>query len=427
MPKFGSRARVISVGGAVLAGLAGIAGVVIFASPAGAWNIAEFTTTSQACESSTGTFSVTYTGKTGNGDDGTLTVTSATPSGTTVTGGSQEVTGGQPFTITQSGIPADATSASVAIRLDWHGDNTPAAANATAELTGPCNKTAIATSPTFNNGTCTNAQPSYMIPDVEGVAYTVNGVVVASGSHPAQPGDSITIEAAAKSGYALTEDASSWQFTFAALPTNCAAAPTDSPPSCTSPNGHYTIPATEGVTYFVNGKQTAAGTYSAKAGSSVKIEAFGSSGQALPGTTSWTFQFPAAPTGCTAHVPTFVDNTCTRQGSYTIPGVTTADYTVNGVAVSAGTHHASAGTTLTIRVSAKPGHTLTGTTSWTHTFADLPQCAPDSPSVNGALPQTGPDVPVGKAGLLAGLLALVGTALLFAGRKPGTPGRHSVR
>jgi hypothetical protein len=209
--------------------------------------------------------------------------------------------------------------------------------------------------------------------------------------------------------------------------TNCAAAPTDTQPSCASPNGHYTIPATEGVTYFVNGKQTAAGTYSAKAGSSVKIEAFGSSGQALPGTTSWTFQFPAAPTGCTAHVTTFVDNTCTRQGSYTIPGVTTADYTANGVAVSAGTHHASAGTTLTIRVSAKPGHTLTGTTSWTHTFADLPQCVPDSPSANGSLPQTGPDVPVGKAGLLAGLLALVGTALLFAGRKPRAPGRHSAR
>jgi hypothetical protein len=27
-------------------------------------------------------------------------------------------------------------------------------------------------------------------------------------------------------------------------------------------NGTYTIPATEGVTYFVNGKQTAPGTYS---------------------------------------------------------------------------------------------------------------------------------------------------------------------
>jgi hypothetical protein len=78
-------------------------------------------------------------------------------------------------------------------------------------------------------------------------------------------------------------------------------------------------------------------------------------------------------------------------------------------------------------VSAKPGHALTRTTSWTHTFADLPQCAPDSPSVNGSLPQTGPDVPVGKASLLAGLLALVGTALLFAGRKPSRPGRHSAR
>ena len=234
-------------------------------------------------------------------------------------------------------------------------------------------------------------------------------------------------EATAKTGYTLSGDTRSWQFTFAALPTHCAAAPTDTPSSCASPNGTYTIPATAGVTYLVNGKQTAPGTYSAKAGSSVKITAFGTNGQALPGASTWTLHFAATQTGCTAHVPTFVDNTCTRHGTYTIPGVTTADYTVNGVAVSAGTHHATAGATLTIRVSAKPGQSLTGTTSWTHTFADLPQCAPDTPSASGSLPQTGPDVPVGKASLLAGLLALVGTALLFAGRKPSRPGRHSAR
>jgi hypothetical protein len=423
MPKFGGRARILSVGAAVLAGLAGIVGVVIFASPAGAWHAT--VQGSAKCDSPTGTWTVTYEGT--STDAGTVTVKSLTPQ-TAYSPTSQHVASNGRFTITQAGIPSTATESSLTVHVAWDEQSTENGdfTSNTVALSGPCAKTTTAAQPTFNNGTCTGPQPSYTIPDVEGVTYKVNGVAVTPGSRAAQPGDSITVEAAAKSGYALSAATSSWQFTFAALPTNCAAAPTDTPASCTSPNGHYTIPTTEGVTYFVNGQQTAAGTYAAKAGSSVKITAFGSNGQALPGASSWTFQFPA-PAGCTAHVPAFVDNTCTRQGSYTIPGVTTADYTVNGVAVSAGTHHASAGATLTVRAIAKSGNTLTGTTAWTHTFADLPQCAPDSPSANGSLPNTGPDVPVGKAGLLAGLLALIGTALLFAGRKPNTPGRHSAR
>jgi len=424
MPKFGSRARVVSLGVAALTGLAGVVGVVIFAGPAGAWHAT--VQGAATCDSSTGTWTVTYEGTSTNA--GTVTVKSLTPE-TAYSPTSQHVAGNGTFTITQTGVPSTATEASITVHVAWDEQSTENGdfASSPVTLTGTCSKLTTATQPTFTNGTCTNAQPSYTIPDVEGVTYQVNGAVVAPGRHPAQPGDSITVEATAKSGYTLSGDTRSWQFTFAALPTHCAAAPTDTPSSCASPNGTYTIPATAGVTYLVNGKQTAPGTYSAKAGSSVKITAFGSNGQPLPGTSTWTLHFAATPTGCTAHVPAFVDNTCTRHGTYTIPGVTTADYTVNGVAVSAGTHHATAGATLTIRVSAKPGQALTGTTSWMHTFADLPQCAPDTPSASGSLPQTGPDVPIGKASLLAGLLALVGTALLFAGRKPSRPGRHSAR
>jgi hypothetical protein len=427
MPKFGSRARVVSVGAAVLAGLAGIVGVVIFASPAGAWHATVHG--SAKCDSSTGSWTVTYEGTSTNA--GTVTVKSVTPQ-TAYSPTSQHVGDNGPFTIIQTGVPSTATEASITVHVAWDEQSTENGdfAASPVPLTGPCTKAATAAQPTFNNGTCTTPQPSYTIPDVEGVAYEVNGAVVAPGTHPAQPGDSITIEASAKSGYTLGGSTSKWQFTFAALPTNCAAVPTDTMPSCASPHGSYTIPATEGVTYFVNGQQTAAGTYTAKAGSTVEITAFGSNGQALPGASSWTFRFPAA-TGCTAHVPAFADNTCSRQGSYTIPGTTNAHYSVNGVAVSTGTHRATAGTTLTIRASAQPGHTLAGVTAWTHTFPDLPQCAadspPHSPNAGGSLPNTGPDVPVGKASLLAGLLALVGTALLYAGRKPSPSGRHSAR
>ena len=431
MPKFGGRTRAISVGGAVLAGLAGVVGVVIFANPAGAWSITKLDVAGHACASSTGTFNVTYTGVTGNGDNGTVTAT-ATPSGTSVTPETQEVTGGTPFTITQSGIPGTASSASLTIKVDWHGDNNPATKTVTATLTGDCTKitTATTTEPTFTNGTCDHPNASYTIPDVKGVDYQVNGTKVAAGTYPAKPGDTIAVTAVAQTGYTLSGDASWPSFTFSALPTNCAGptAPKFTDVTCTSSAASYWIPTTAGITYFVNGKPTTAGTHSVKAGTKLIIAAIAEDGHALAGTTSWTFTVASAPTGCATNgiVPDFVDNTCIDSGTYTIPD-TIADFTVNDVAVSAGTHSATAGAVVTVKAIARAGHPLTGTTSWTHTFPTLPQCAPAAANNgSGPLAQTGPEVPVGQASLIAGLLALVGGAMLFAGRRrPATSGRHS--
>jgi len=431
MPKFGGRTRAISVGGAVLAGLAGVVGVVIFASPAGAWSITDFQVSGSACATTTGTYTVTYVGKTGAGDNGTLTVESETPSGTTISGSPQEVTGGKDFTVTQSGIPGSATSASVTIKLNWHGDDNPATQLAEAKLSGDCNKPptqVTATEPTFSDATCLSPQPTYTIPPATGVQYEVNGKPVDSNkTYDAQPGDVVAVTAVAVTDYTLT-GATSWgPHTFAAVPTNCANVPTVTQPSCSSPNGSYMIPTTADVVYYVNGKEAKADTYSSKPGSTVKITAFGSQGQALPGTTSWTFTIRAAPTDCNAHVPTFVDNTCTVSGTYTIPA-TTADYTVNDVSVAPGKHSATAGAVVTVKAIAAAGHPLSGTTSWTHTFPTLPQCAPAAANNgSGPLAQTGPEVPVGQASLIAGLLALVGGAMLYAGRRrPAVgPGRHS--
>jgi hypothetical protein len=242
-----------------------------------------------------------------------VTVTARSPSGSVVSPQSQEVTGGQPFTITQSGVPAGAGFASATIQVDWHGDDHPATKTARATLTGSCSKTATAT--TFANGTCQNPQPTYTIPSVEGVDYEVNGETVAPGTHDAEPGDVITVTAEARPGYTLAGDTSWPPFTFAALPANCAAAPTSVQPSCSSPKGEYTIPATEGGTYFVDGKRTAAGTYGVEPGSTVKITALASDGHALPGPSSWTFTFGAGPANCGANlVPAFVDTTCTEGG-----------------------------------------------------------------------------------------------------------------
>lgn len=427
MPKFGGRTRMISVGGVVLTGLAAVVGVVMFGSPAGAHN-ADLSGTA-ACQND-GTFTITYTGHTKNSDKkSTITVTDSKPAGTTITpNGLQDVPGNSEFKLTQSGVSNTAGTASLTVHVVWT-DGVKDDASATVNLPNNCQTpptSATPTAPTFTDGSCSVPASTYVIPDVKGVDYKVGTDTITAGKHDVQPGDAITITAVAQKGYVLKGD-TTWSHTFAALPTSCAGAPSSTQPSCTSPNGSYTIPTTDGVTYFVDGKETKAGTYTAKPGSTVKINAFGSDGHALPGTSSWTLKFEAAPTDCTPDLAvTFVDNTCTLSGTYTIPD-TVADYTVNDVAVSAGKHSATAGTTITVRAIARAGHPLTGTTSWTHAFATLPQCTPAAPQSGGQLPNTGPDVPVGKAGLVAGLLALLGAAMMFVGRRPRpvTPGRHS--
>jgi hypothetical protein len=299
-------------------------------------------------------------------------------------------------------------------------------------LAGDCTKPptqTTATKPGFTDATCLSPTPTYTIPSVVGVQYQVNGKNVDAGKtyDDVKPGDVITITAVAQKGYELT-GTTSWSWTFSPVPTNCTDTPTSTQPSCTSPNGTYTIPDKTGVVYFVNGTKTDKGTYPGKAGATITVTAQGPNGETLPGTTEWKLTFGAAPTDCSAHAPTFVDNTCTLSGSYTIPD-TTADFTVNDVAVSAGKHSATAGSTITVKAIAQTGHPLTGPTSWTHTFPNLPQCiAPVAPQSGGQLPNTGPDVPVGQATLIAGLLALIGAAMLFAGRRPSTAratGRHS--
>ncbi|HEY7048330.1 MAG TPA: hypothetical protein VH373_14020 [Jatrophihabitantaceae bacterium] len=427
MRKFGSRAKLARVGGAVLAGVAGVVGVVILASPAGA-HTAVLSGVAQCAND--GTVTIDYTLDLQRSSlTADVTITDSTPAGTTITpDGLNDVPGDNTYHLTQSGVPADAGTASLSVDVVWS-DNFEAPASSD-KINLPTNcappKETTATKPMFTNGTCLSPQPTYTIPEAEGVQYQVEQKDVSPGTYQAKPGDVVEVTAIAEQGFTLTGD-KSWSFTFQAVPTDCANAPTVTQPSCTSANGNYTVPTTEGVTYFVNGTETKAGTYPAKAGSTVKITAFGSNGQALPGTTSWTFTIKAAPTDCNAHVPTFVNNTCTSSGHYTIPD-STAGYTVNGVSVTPGTHSATAGTTVTIRAIARPGHPLVGTTSWTHTFPSLSTCIAPAADVHGSGPlaNTGPDVPVGQATLVAGLLALFGAGLLFAGRRPN-PGRHSVR
>jgi len=429
MPKFGGRTRLISVGGVILAGLVAVVGVVIFANPAGAHTA---TLSGTAACADNGTVTITYTLNLQRSNyTADVTITGSAPTGTTITpDGLNDVPGNNTYSLTQTGVPADAGIASLDVHVIWSDEFPADATSGPVNLPTNCAKPptkVTAAEATFADATCLHPTLTYTIPTSEGVQYQVNGTNVEAKTYDATPGDVITITAVALKGYELTGTTSWGPHTFGPVPTNCTDTPTNTQPSCTSPNGTYTIPGKADVVYYVNGTRTDKGTYTGKAGTTITVTARGPQGETLPGTAEWTLTFGAAPTDCSVHVPTFVDNTCTLSGTYTIPD-TFADFTVNGVAVSAGTHSATAGAVVTVKAIARAGHPLTGTTSWTHTFPTLPQCAPAAANNgSGPLANTGPEVPVGQASLIAVLLALVGGAMLFAGRRrPATTGRHSV-
>lgn len=261
-----------------------------------------------------------------------------------------------------------------------------------------CATQVTATAPTFADDICTaggSTGASYTVPTTVGVDYLVNGVKTAAGTYHATDGTKVTILTRALAGFSLTGP-SSFVHTFAAT---CLTTVTPTPPvfaddvcSGSAPAGAtFLIPATAGVDYLVNGVKTAAGNYPATDGSTVTVSTQAQAGFALTGTTSFTHTFAAAPT-CTTSVtptaPSFLDDVCagaTRAGaSYTIPAVAGVDYLVAAVNTTAGTYPAVDGSTITVTASPQPGFALTGTTSFTHTFAAAPTCTtsvtPTAPS-----------------------------------------------
>ena len=191
----------------------------------------------------------------------------------------------------------------------------------------------------------------------------------------------------AHAGFTLA-GTSSFTHTFAAAPT-CTTSVTPAAPSfvedvCSGPTpagATYTIPARTGVDYLVNGVKTAAGTYPATDGSTIAITTSAQGGFVLTGTTSFTHTFAAAPKCIVAVTPapaTFSDAACSGgapvQALYTIPSSAGVDYFVNGVNTAAGSYNAADGSTITITAKAETGYSLTGTTSFTHTFAATPTC-----------------------------------------------------
>jgi len=451
MAKIGGRKRLLSVGGVVLVGLAAAIGVVVIANPASA-HTASLSGVA-TCDPNSGTYSITYTGQSERTDlAGDVTVSGSAPSSTAISPMSLSVPGHGTFTIKQAGIPGDATAAGLRIHVQWP-DGVDADPGAEVALPSGCAKAptpVTATAPTFTERTCDTPAASYVIPGVTGVAYQVDGLPVAAGSHAAIV-NSVAITAVAKQDFELTGTAK-WTHEFAPAPTHAECAGAASPAFVDSVCANnapaaasYAIPTDEGVDYEVGGVKMAAGTHDSTSGSTITVTAVAQNGHPLKGTATWTHAFPAAPTDCdkngTATAPTFTDATCdSPTSSYQIPSSDQdISYEVNGTKVAAGKHTVSGGT-VTITAVAAPDYTIVGKKTWQHAFDDAtdvcpvaagaaPVAAPpaDVPAAvtPATLANTGPGAVASKGTIVGLLLALLGMVCLFAGRRPATGGRHA--
>ena len=139
-------------------------------------------------------------------------------------------------------------------------------------------------------------------------------------------------------------------------------APTVTPSTTCDVQGTYTIPATKGVAYLLDGTPIAAGTYDGPKTATITA-------QAKPGyllsdpTWSFSLDLPAAavcPTQVTPVNPTVVlSPRCDVQGSYTIPTTTGVSYLLDGTPIAAGSHAGPASGTVTAQagrgIHADPG------------------------------------------------------------------------
>lgn len=135
--------------------------------------------------------------------------------------------------------------------------------------------------------------------------------------------------------------------------------------------------------------------------------------------------------------PTFADAVCKAgaptTATYTVAAGTQVRYLVDGAVISAGSHTAANGSTVTITAEPEPGFEITGTATWTHTFAATPVCqevlAETITPGGGTLANTGAgplpaQIAWGLALLVLGLGALLLGRPRSIARRSG--GRHSL-
>ncbi|MFT8899332.1 S-layer homology domain-containing protein [Propionibacterium freudenreichii] len=212
---------------------------------------------------------------------------------------------------------------------------------------------------------------SYVVPEVQGISYQVDGKDV-TGVQSVARGTSVNITAVAKPGFVLDKDVqSSWKYVnyFPANPVK---------PSRTE--NTITIPVSDGVSYQVD-DATVTGTLTVPQDKPLTVKATTAEGYAFPkkATTSWDFTYtatakPAEPTR--------------SGGIITIPATTGVDYLVGGEVVR-GTVSVAKGRAVTVTAQPGAGYRLAAgaTQTWT-----MP------PTTNDTPPTTGDDTEAGNKG-----------------------------
>jgi hypothetical protein len=254
----------------------------------------------------------------------------------------------------------------------------------------------LADTPGFTDDACsgpTATGASYVVPDEPGVTYQLDGESQDPGSYPATDGSSITLTVLAQAGYVLASDSqTSFSHTFGAAP-DCHTKITPNAPIfvddvCTDdgPTGAtYTIPTTDGLRYGVqiNGGNIvtmAAGTYAIPDGSTVIIGvATTAANEEITGTDVWTHTFAGPPCSAEVQEPTFLPGGCAGSdlvGAATdLPDTDGIDYYLNGAIEPPGEIvPADFGSTVTVTAQPEAGFTLTGQTTFTHTYGAQPDC-----------------------------------------------------
>ena len=311
------------------------------------------------------------------------------------------------------------------------------------KLTGSSCDTMIApVRPTLTASECTgpgtHSSATLVIPSTTGVIYKINGVDVSGQTISETPGTAVDVIATPATGYRFHGAQSVTESVSFAHAGECNVAATPVVPSisqsdCTGPGTNtiatLVIPTTRGVVYKVNGN-VVSGTITEAAGTTVTVHASPASGYkfAENATSSWTKTFTDEG-NCLVVVPVakpgFADSTCTagviHTASYTIPSTKNVSYNVNGSTVGAGTYVVNAGTKITVTASAAAGYSMSGPSSWTHTFA-TPVCThthvvptPHRLTTTSVTRLASTGVPIATLVLAGSLLAALGFTLCVAG------------
>ncbi len=258
---------------------------------------------------------------------------------------------------------------------------------------GECLVPVTVTPATMVDNSCTTTA-SLTLPNITGVVWTVNGGTASAGTYPMNAGGPNTVVASAAAGYALTAPYSE-SFTFApAVSCVTPVGPTFGDAVCDSTTGnvtggYITIPATTGVSYFIDGLDAAAGPHTVSDGPHTVTALADAGYQLLGDTSSW----PVTVTGagvCHAPVsietdPAAVQPQCvvgdggsilasgyitvavTDHVTYSITGTTDSNTAVNLPKVGAKTELLPGHYTVT--AVADPGYTLSNGGPWNLTIS----------------------------------------------------------